>query len=161
MGGSILLPNWSAYSGTPSQMVALKVAWFKILKNILKKHACCYKNQHESLNLCWIGMLLRWDSARRMEARRAILRWRCWRGRWFFQIFPFFGVFLLQILGDSFKSFHSWEFFSLQFLQILCDFFLFSGDFFNFCVDGLWWNCCRWSVTLQLTPRLTQNYLRR
>ena len=25
MGGSILLPNWSAYSGTPSQMVALKV----------------------------------------------------------------------------------------------------------------------------------------
>ena len=50
---------------------------------------------------------------------------------------PFFGVFLLQTLGDSFKSFHSWEFFSLQFLQILCEFVLFSGDFFNFCVNGL------------------------
>ena len=24
-GGSILLPNWSAYSGTPSQIVAMKV----------------------------------------------------------------------------------------------------------------------------------------
>ena len=24
-GGSVLLPNWSAYSGTPSQIVAMKV----------------------------------------------------------------------------------------------------------------------------------------
>ena len=29
-GGSILLPNWSAYSGTPSQIVAMKVGWLTI-----------------------------------------------------------------------------------------------------------------------------------
>ena len=35
MGGSILLPNWSAYSGTPSQMVALKVVNMVNLVNMV------------------------------------------------------------------------------------------------------------------------------
>ena len=36
MGGSILLPNWSAYSGTPSQMVALKVVNMVNIVNMVK-----------------------------------------------------------------------------------------------------------------------------
>ena len=38
MGGSILLPNWSAYSGTPSQMVALKVVNMVNIVNMVIIH---------------------------------------------------------------------------------------------------------------------------